>query len=796
MEHLDFDISIGAGSEGHHPVEVLGSPAGETTGVLRFPFDALALENRLQSVQIAMLSAGRRRRDVAADTERPVREFGEALFDALFDDEVGALYQVSLAEAHRQGKGLRIRVRFAEAGLAGLPWEFLYDQHRAEYVCLSTDTPLVRYLELAQVIEPLRVTPPLRILGMVVSPSDLSPLDVDDERQRIDAAVSSLQAQGRIDLHWLEGGTWRELQRALRTGDWHVFHFIGHGGFDRVAGEGVVALADDRGRAHQLSATELGRLLGDHHPLRLAVLNSCEGARADDLTVFSSTAAIAVRRGTPAVVAMQYEITDVAAIELSRVFYEALVDGYPVDMALAEARKAVSLAIPGTLEWGTPVLYMRSPDGVLFDVGPPAAAARPDDRGAVAAPAPTVPGPVAAPGAGARAAGASSPLPPPPPPVAPPAGGSPARPAGAPAPRPARKTGVIVAAAALVVVLVALLVARALSGPGPGEGTDTAAADSSSDTAGPDDGTIGVGDRVEGEIGPGTDAVEYPFTGSAGEVVYLAAVRDCADPGLYWEVLRPDGSANGAAVPICTDLGRANLGVSGEYRVRVYAASGANGAFAFELLESRPDNETVLTGDEEPEISGHIDYRGAADVYRFESERGLVAYLRADDGCNAGGIYWQVERPDGSVYGAAMPICTDIGRVEFGVSGTYTIRVYSDAGAQGEYRFEALESRPDNDYTIAVGEQVAGDIDLLGAIDRWEFESSAGEAVVLDAARNCDAGGLYWELEQPDGSIYLATVPICSDIGRVELAESGTYAVVVKSLDRGRGEYEFSLRPG
>ena len=65
-------------------------------------------------------------------------------------------------------------------------------------------------------------------------------------------------------------------------------------------------------------------------------------------------------------------VTDDAAIEFSRDFYEAIASGIAVDEALAEARKGVALAIPGTLEWGTPVLYMRAPDGVLFDI--PAAA--------------------------------------------------------------------------------------------------------------------------------------------------------------------------------------------------------------------------------------------------------------------------------------------------------------------------------------------------------------------------------------------------------------------------------------
>ncbi|MCB0203085.1 MAG: CHAT domain-containing protein, partial [Anaerolineae bacterium] len=123
--------------------------------------------------------------------------------------------------------------------------------------------------------------------------------------------------------------------------------------------------------------TELGRLLADHWTLRLAVLNACEGARGSDHDLFSSTASILVQRGLPAVLAMQYKITDHAAVELSRAFYESLADGLPVDAAVAEARKAVSLAISNTVEWGTPVLTMRAPDGVLFRLEAVAESARP-----------------------------------------------------------------------------------------------------------------------------------------------------------------------------------------------------------------------------------------------------------------------------------------------------------------------------------------------------------------------------------------------------------------------------------
>jgi len=368
FDYLDFELEIGPGSGREYPVAVVRSPAGEARETMRFPFDELTLENRLDKLQIALLRSGGKRRRAPSAEEKVVQDFGRDLFDTLLSGEVRSRYDVSQREAAGRGKGLRLKLRIQVPGLAALPWEFLYDPRQAEYVCLSRNTPVVRYLELPQPIQPLAVTPPLRILGMIASPRDLPELDVARERQRVERAIQDLRAQGLVELHWMERQTWRDLQRAMRRGPWHVFHFIGHGGFDRAADEGFVALVDREGETYRLSATQLGRLLADHRWLRLVLLNACEGARGSKLDIFSSTATILVRRGIPAVLAMQYEITDRAAIEFARAFYEALAEAMPIDAAVSEARKAVSLAVANTVEWGTPVLYMRSPDGVLFSI--------------------------------------------------------------------------------------------------------------------------------------------------------------------------------------------------------------------------------------------------------------------------------------------------------------------------------------------------------------------------------------------------------------------------------------------
>jgi hypothetical protein len=371
MEYLDFEIEITSAVDGGYGVRVLRSPAGEATGTMRLSLESMQVGERIEALQTALLRSGVSGHALATPEAQTVEQFGKELWAALFTGDVLVAFEVSRDRAKQSGRGMRLKLRVASAELAALPWEYLYDAGRGDYLSVYTATPLVRYVPLQKAIEPLLVTLPLRILAMVASPSDYPALDVEHEKKRLESATAKLTARGLVELVWLEGQTPQDLLDALQQPPWHVFHFIGHGGFDPERGEGVILLADDSGASLRVAGTALGRLLGDHFPLRLAVLNSCDGARGDEADVFSSTAAALVRLGTPAVVAMQYQITDEAAILFSRYFYHAIAGGMPVDAAVAEARKGIALTIPNTLEWGTPVLFMRAPDGVLFSVPAP-----------------------------------------------------------------------------------------------------------------------------------------------------------------------------------------------------------------------------------------------------------------------------------------------------------------------------------------------------------------------------------------------------------------------------------------
>ena len=106
---------------------------------------------------------------------------------------------------------------------------------------------------------------------------------------------------GRRDL--------RELQRALRAEDWHLFHFIGHGGFDSEDQTGISVFEDEDGQPQFVGASSLAQILGDHRSLRLVVLNSCDSARQGRRSRSHGVATALIKSGIPAVLAMQYGLS-------------------------------------------------------------------------------------------------------------------------------------------------------------------------------------------------------------------------------------------------------------------------------------------------------------------------------------------------------------------------------------------------------------------------------------------------------------------------------------------------------
>ncbi len=365
--YLDFDLLIEHAAQGYR-AKVLDSPTGQAAADFSLPFSSQEMELFLLRLTRSLSEARRRVRRLESQERELVKGFGGQLFQAMFSGAVLGALQSSLNEAFRKDAGLRIRLRLTDTPeLADIPWEFLFNPVANRFLNLAPDTPLIRYLDLPMPVRPLTVTPPLRVLVMISSPADFAQLDVAAEWDRLNAALGDLVKRGLVTITRLPSASLAGLQRPLRLDKYHIFHFIGHGGFDEQAQDGALALEDAQGRARLVTGQDLGVMLSSERSLRLVVLNACEGARAASSDPFAGVAQSLVQQGVPAVIAMQFEITDEAAITFAEQLYAAIADGYSVDAALGEARRAI-FASGNDVEWATPVLYTRSPSGQLFRV--------------------------------------------------------------------------------------------------------------------------------------------------------------------------------------------------------------------------------------------------------------------------------------------------------------------------------------------------------------------------------------------------------------------------------------------
>src|SRR5580700_10117124 len=361
-----IEVAIGPHqAPGRFRVEVVRSPDGEASALTDLDVDAL-LGLRGELEQVVLVSTVPTRKVFPA--EQRVQDVGNALFRALLGaGEVAGRYRAAAALAAHSGEGLRVVLRIDDPTLAGLPWEAMYDEAAGSYVCRRNQ--LVRHVGVPAAATPLPVTPPLRILGIVSSPRGLAALDVDKEKEQLTEALAGLEADGLATVMWAPSATWPDLQDTLLSEEWHVVHFIGHGDFDSDHDEGVIALTGEDGRMHLVQASRLVDLLRQARPVpRLVVLNSCSGAATGVTDLFSGTAAALVRGGVSAVAAMQYEISDPAAVAFARGFYGALARGRGVDEAISSGRVAIIGLSSTTLEWVTPVLYLRGHDSRLFTV--------------------------------------------------------------------------------------------------------------------------------------------------------------------------------------------------------------------------------------------------------------------------------------------------------------------------------------------------------------------------------------------------------------------------------------------
>ncbi|WP_460204088.1 CHAT domain-containing protein, partial [Scytonema sp. NUACC21] len=330
----------------------VSSEQGEQSGELRLEMNKIELALKLIE-----------QKQTNADL---LKALGREFYQALFPDKIHDQLRATMAGAQAHDYNVRLRLVFESPELAALPWEFLYYEETNTFLANDTTTVLSRYIDVPLKKREIKsASLPLKVLLVISSPTDLAPLDDAGEEQIIRDALAKHIESGQIELDVVREATIRNINQKLREKPYNVFHFIGHGIFEN--NKASIALVDSDRKAQLLDEEGFANFFLGNRSLGLAVLNSCENATLSSQQAFTGTAPNLVRRGIPAVVAMQYSIYDTTAKIFADEFYRTLALGYPVDAAIQTTRNAISMEVGlDRYDFATPVLYMRARDGIIL----------------------------------------------------------------------------------------------------------------------------------------------------------------------------------------------------------------------------------------------------------------------------------------------------------------------------------------------------------------------------------------------------------------------------------------------
>jgi hypothetical protein len=334
----------------------------------------------------------------------------------------------------------------------------------------------------------------------------------------------------------------------------------------------------------------------------------------------------------------------------------------------------------------------------------------------------------------------------------------------------------------------------------------------------PDTFAINIGDTIaDGSPSTGAGNIEVPgafdnytFTGVAGESIYVDLISYTDISYLYFSLIDPSGDELDWNYFYSGDLGTIELPETGTYTLAVGNSSrDQTGTYSI-VITAVPDPDTfaINIGDTIAEGSpstgaGNIEVPGAFDSYTFAGVAGESIYVDRITYEDTSYIKYSLIDPSGNTLGSKALYASDLATVELPETGTYTLVVGNSSLDQtGTYSI-AITAVPDPDtFAINIGDTVAdgspstgaGNIEVPGAYDRYTFAGVAGDSIYVDRITYEDTSNIEYSLIDPSGNTLGSKVLYASDLGSVELPETGTYTLVVGNSSQDQtGTYSIAI---
>lgn len=334
---------------------------------------------------------------VKSYSSRLMQHMGISLWRWLFRDSIQLSFHRSQGIALGQDQPLRVRLDLRAADLIPLPWEIMQPKPGQPAISLSQHllfsrttsevNPLPSRFQLAQSLNILLVIgqPTVPSTGAAASTA-VETLQLEQEAHQIQRVLQRESSQSRAvncQVTTLIQPTVAELMKPLRSGEYNVFFYAGHG--IPAPDGGLLFLRP----GVTLNGTELSQMLVQGE-VTLAVFNACWGAQPATEAEYSllslsgtppddgqfpaklstqpisqaipgsSLAKVLIHHGVPAVLGMRDSITDQEALSFIHALSEALTERRAIDQAVAIARQQLlTLYKFNQPAWTLPVLYMH-----------------------------------------------------------------------------------------------------------------------------------------------------------------------------------------------------------------------------------------------------------------------------------------------------------------------------------------------------------------------------------------------------------------------------------------------------
>ena len=360
----DFTVKITRITAKNVAVDVLDSPAGPLAIPVIVPFTG----KRVTDLKNCLRRGGKY---YGLDNfkQENAEMLGKELSAILLPLPVISLFSKSLARLSRTpGNGLRIRI-VTDDEMVDLPWEYLYRPDRlgnaglSGFLLLDPAFSIVRGMGDPGVsIKPVKGKQLLEFAGTFWG-KDRDVWDVRGEYEKITDSLKPVSSYiGSVFKKSDDAGAFK----VNNTYDGTIFHYAGHCDVDEYNRSYLVTKMPDikiQPTLRNVKTTYLSELVTGFYGsnTRLVVLSACNSGFRPVVKPWSDAR-------IPAIIGINGIIAAQSTIEFCKKLYESLSVGLSLDEAVGRARLHV-LAWDqknGFFDWGLYMVYMCSPDAVLF----------------------------------------------------------------------------------------------------------------------------------------------------------------------------------------------------------------------------------------------------------------------------------------------------------------------------------------------------------------------------------------------------------------------------------------------